>query len=108
MVNKLPLCSQVDFSLLASVIKETKNYSNHSVWYYVIYNIYDIIHLVSIVWLFILHHILHYNMFHIAYYEENVLNSSEVLFLASGEVLQKKNLCLSGCGGGWYLEWNIL
>ena len=49
MVNKLPLCSQVDFSLLASVIKETKNYSNHSVWYYVIYNIYDIIHLVSIV-----------------------------------------------------------
>lgn len=39
-------------------------------------------------------------MFHIAYYEENVLNSSEVLFLASGEVLQKKNLCLS--------EWGVI
>ena len=90
MVNKLLLCSQVDFSLMVNVIKETKNYSDHSVWFYVIYNIYNIIHLVPIVLLYILHHILHYNMFHIAYYEENVLNSSEVLFLASGEVLQKK------------------
>ena len=87
MVNKLLLCSQVDFSLMVNVIKETKNYSDHSVWFYVIYNIYNIIHLVPIVLLYILHHILHYN---IAYYEENVLNSSEVLFLASGEVLQEK------------------
>lgn len=90
MVNKLLLCSQVDFSLMVNVIKETKNYCDHSVWFYCLYNIYNIIHLVPIVLPYILHHILHCNMFHIAYYEENVLNSSEVLFLASGEVLQKK------------------